>query len=133
VTDAGLAELRPLRRLEALDLSYCPVTDPSPLAALPELRRLNLSATRVTDASLASVARLKALRELDLTHTGVSRLSGLSGAVGLEVLHLPQTHRLSPAALREVERLPRLHRLGVETTHPTADLRRARPALRIGR
>jgi len=50
ITDAQLPAIAKARRLERLDLSATDVTDPTPLAALPNLRELGLSSTKLSTA-----------------------------------------------------------------------------------
>jgi len=56
--DAAIAKLARHRPLRALDLSSTEVTDPSPLAALPDLRVLGLAQTRLSRAGTAAAAAL---------------------------------------------------------------------------
>jgi hypothetical protein len=50
ITDAQLPAIAKARRIERLDLSATDITDPTPLAALPNLTELGLSQTKLTTA-----------------------------------------------------------------------------------
>jgi len=54
------APRRPARRrsLSTLDLSATEISDPTPLAALPDLRALGLARTRLTSSGEATVRAL---------------------------------------------------------------------------
>lgn len=76
VTDETLQRLLGQRRLKTLDLNGTQVTDQglAVLAQLPSLQTLRLRGTRITDAGLQSLlAALPELKQLDLQQTGVSR------------------------------------------------------------
>jgi uncharacterized membrane protein len=74
VTDAGLAALAPMRRLERLHLDLTKVTDGglARLSALKQIEYLNLRGTAVTDGGLASLRALPRLRSLYLWQTAVT-------------------------------------------------------------
>jgi hypothetical protein len=78
LTDKGLKEvagaLAALKDLKWLDLSRTQVTDTGlkEVAGLKGLQKLRLPATEVTDAGLKHLKKLKELRELDLSITKVS-------------------------------------------------------------
>lgn len=76
VTDQGLIHLRQLVQLQQLDLSDTPVSDAGleHLAGLSQLRVLNLARTQVSDAGLTALAELPALKSVDLTKTRVTAL-----------------------------------------------------------
>jgi uncharacterized membrane protein len=74
VTDAGLAALETMRRLERLHLDQLKITDTG-LAALSHLRRLeylNLRGTLVTDKGLPALRTLPRLRSLYVWQTAVT-------------------------------------------------------------
>jgi len=74
VTDAGLAALAPMHRLERLHLDQTRVTD-NGLARLSHLRQieyLNLRGTAVTDKGLAALRALPRLRSLYVWQTAVT-------------------------------------------------------------
>ena len=75
VTASGLGHLAGLPRLEMLSLHECRgVTDDivEPLLALPGLKQVRLSGTRVTDAIYPGLSRLSGLEGIDLNGTAVS-------------------------------------------------------------
>ena len=81
------------------------MADLSPLAALPNLRVLNLDGT---PADLSEVARLAALRTLSLRAAGLDDAGALRGLSELRVLDLGDNRLgdLAPlAALRSLEAL----------------------------
>jgi hypothetical protein len=74
VTNKGLAELKPLKRLQVLLLGATAVSDEglSVLAELPELQELDLDSTDVTDKGIAALAACKRLKKLNISRTVVS-------------------------------------------------------------
>jgi hypothetical protein len=74
VTDADLAHLKSLTKLEALDLSSTAITDAglANLEGLADLDTLYLDGTRVTDAGLAHLRGLSKLQSLRVPRTGVT-------------------------------------------------------------
>ena len=74
ISDAGLAYLQGLSRLQELDLGGTAVSDDGlvRLKALAQLKVLNLAHTDVSDACLTHLKPLTRLQELDLTGTRVS-------------------------------------------------------------
>ncbi|HEY1848349.1 MAG TPA: c-type cytochrome domain-containing protein [Opitutaceae bacterium] len=74
VTDAGLAAVAPMRRLERLHLDGLPITDAglSHLSALRRLEYLNLRGTSVTDKGLPSLDGMPRLRSLYVWQTAVT-------------------------------------------------------------
>lgn len=75
LSDAALAGLKPLARLEALDLSDNPrITDKgmASVQALERLRALYLSTTGITDAGLMELKPLDGLRTLYVSGTKVT-------------------------------------------------------------
>ncbi|MBK7350010.1 MAG: ankyrin repeat domain-containing protein [Gemmatimonadetes bacterium] len=116
LTDALLAELPRVESLQMLDLSGCRgVTDRGlrSLAALPGLRRLNLSGTPITDAGLAVLRELPALQVLELgstrvTDAGMTHLAACDGLVHLDLTGTA-TGDGAIAALAGKSRLRRFH------------------------
>ncbi|MBM3738819.1 MAG: hypothetical protein FJW39_23840 [Acidobacteria bacterium] len=84
ITDAGLARLRPLPRLERLSLEGARVSDSGvgSIAALVNLRALNLKSTLITDSAIEQLEPLTQLEELAI---GANRIAGF-GLVYLQVL-----------------------------------------------
>ena len=74
VTDAGLAALAPMRRLERLHLDQTGVTDGGldRLGSLKHIEYLNLRGTAVTDRGVASLRALPRLRSLYLWQSAAS-------------------------------------------------------------
>ena len=69
VTNEGVARLRALHQLEALNLSSCSITSTglAPLKEIPKLRRLILSyCNKLTDASLKTIESMRSLEFVDL-------------------------------------------------------------------
>jgi internalin A len=142
VTDAGLAELAPLRNLHFLALERTIVTDDA-LRSLRELGllhalyfevrtaekrftrdedvvSLDLSDTNVTEAGLKELAALKALTTLNLSHThvascGLSELAALKGLADLDLSHT----RVTDAGLKQLARLETLTALNLSHTKVT--------------
>ena len=76
VTDQVLEVLRPMRRLQELDLNGTQVTDAGLgiLGDLPALATLRLARTKITDKGFRDALLTKdSLMQLDLRHTQVSR------------------------------------------------------------
>jgi serine/threonine protein kinase len=92
VTDAGLAKLAALARVNYLNLGRTAVTDEG-LARLKELRGLDwlyLNETGVSDAGLARLQDVPALKKLQLndlpiTNAGLARLQGIKSLTYLNV------------------------------------------------
>ncbi len=84
VSDAGLAHLDGLARLEELDLSSSKITDAGlvHLKGMKSLKQLNLARTRITDAGLVHLAHLINLQAMSLRGTDV----GNAGVVHLKEL-----------------------------------------------
>lgn len=92
MTDVGLVHLQDLKALQELDLhksQYFSDKGLEPLKALPHLRTLELSYTRVSDAGIDALLTMKRLKVLHLTGTRVTA-DGLKklkeGLKGCEVI-----------------------------------------------
>jgi hypothetical protein len=74
VTDAGLATLGTMRRLQRLHLDQLPITDDglARLSHLTQLEYLNLRGTRVTDKGMPALRTLPRLRALYVWQTAVT-------------------------------------------------------------
>jgi Leucine-rich repeat (LRR) protein len=111
ITDAGLAHLCEMTKLESLSIAKTLITDAG-LADLPrleELRRLDLSRTAITDASVMQITQLKNLESLSIAFTLITD-DGLRQLSTLENLrHLSVTGTcVTDAGLAHLARLPRL-------------------------
>lgn len=92
ISDAGIANLRDLRRLRWLSLSQCHnVRGPAlaMLAELPQLEQVDLTYTGVDGSGLTQLARSKSLRKLLLSHC-----QNFPGSVLSELAKLPQLEHL---------------------------------------
>jgi len=114
ITDAGVAHLGGMLRLEELSLAGAAVASLRPLAGLTRLRSLDLTATPIDDAGLAPVAGFPDLGRLTLARTrvGDAGLAHLVGLTNLTDLGLSGT-RVTDAGLA---RLPRLSSLDLSST-----------------
>jgi len=131
------------------------------LAALKDVRSINLSETKVTDAALVHIARLSNIRRLFLYGTGVTDkglphlkdlasletlcldetrvsdegLPNLKGLVALEVLHLRSRLPVSDRSIPLIIRFEKLRELKVDGTKITPEglerLKRKLPDCRI--
>jgi serine/threonine protein kinase/Leucine-rich repeat (LRR) protein len=74
LTEAGLANLKLLPKLEHLGLTGCSVGDgvPEAFKDMKQLGSLSLGHTRITDAGLAHLKDLPSLGSLDLSYTRIS-------------------------------------------------------------
>ncbi|MBS0266244.1 MAG: hypothetical protein JSS02_30220 [Planctomycetes bacterium] len=122
VTDAGMADLLDLVRLEWLEIGNTEIGDPglSNLRRMSKLEHLDLHGTRLTDAGLAHLAALTNLRFLNLSRTRVSDagMVRLKALTRLETLRLDGT-QLTDAGLAQLESLATLRDLSVEQTNVT--------------
>ena len=122
VTDAGVAHLRGLARLETLDLWNAKVTDAGVvhLRGLTGLQGLDLSDTGITDAGLVHVGRLTGLRALHLSGTPITDagLVHLRGLKNLRILGLAQTP-ITDAGLVHLDGLADLQDLALNDTEVT--------------
>ncbi len=114
VSDAGLVHLQELANLRTLDLWGTEVTDAGlvHLEGLSGLQTLNLHETQVGDQGLAHLSELTGLRELRLYRTRLTDagLEHLRGLSNLETLHLANT-RVSDTGLEHVKELTKLREL----------------------
>lgn len=111
-------------KINEVDLDGSPLTDADlvHVAALPDLRILNLSNTKITDAGLAHIAKLDRLKFLYLFETPITDagMEHLTGLLRLEVLCLDRT-QITDVGLKSLEDLPRLERLHVHSRAPITD------------
>ena len=145
VDDAGMAYLRGLVNLKAVDLmnstmlaSDSKLTDAGldPLRRLTDLRELNLTGTAIRGPGLAHLAGMTVLARLDLSHTLIedAGLAHLPTFPKLRHLNLSGT-KITDAALPALRRQTGLRYLGLLGTKISAagveELRRGRVGLRI--
>lgn len=140
VSDAGLAELTKLKRLEMLNLSGNAMRDDGlkHLQSLPHLTDLNLSRVWITDAGLSHLAGVRSLRRLVLlfsegfagpivTNSGVKTLTSLEHLTELNLVDA----RVTDAAVDDLVALPNLTQLTITGSRISADgiarLRKAKP------
>ncbi|MFM2093854.1 MAG: hypothetical protein RIS70_978 [Planctomycetota bacterium] len=134
ITDRGLEPLRPLERLEWVDLGFTRITDAG-FAALhnaTKIKQLFLEKTAITDASLQHIGSLRQLEELDLsgcpiTDEGLASLSGLRKLKKLYLSGCP----ITDAGLKHLEGLKHIDSLELSATRVTMEgvkqLRRSLP------
>ena len=124
VTDAGLAQLADLARLQGLHLYATPITGPGLLHLVgrcPAVATSTSAATRLDDAGLEASAGSRSLRVLSLVGTGVTgcRPRPPERPDGLAVLNLQDTP-VTDADLEGLTGLTGLTRLGVSPPGVTA-------------
>jgi internalin A len=112
VTDAGMAHLKGLTRLKGLTLGATEIGDAGlvHLEGLTSLQLLNLNSTRVSDAGLTHLQKLTDLQGLHLHRTAVTDggLTHLVGLKRLQVLQLGGT-QVTDAGVNGLQKaLPRL-------------------------
>jgi len=139
--------LGPFHKLEALDVTLCPLGDEglSSVKGMPGLRRLWAGDTLITDAGLPHLSALRDLEDLDLHGTQISDrglvhlnalmrlrklnlmgtgvtdagLEQLGSLVNLEELNLYRT-RITNAGLDRLKRLKALRQVDLRYTRTTA-------------
>jgi len=111
ITDAGIAQLKGLTKLEDLDLYGTGISDgcAATLSELKQLRSLRLSKTKIGDIALKEIGKLNNLEKLWLHQTQVtdSGLKHLTGLRRLKVLWLPRS--ITNAGLKDVGLLTSLN------------------------
>jgi hypothetical protein len=133
ITDAGLAHLKGLERLEGLsvgqkfgDTESFLITDAgfANLAGLKSLKGLYFSsASQITDAGLTYLGGLKQLTDLELPQITKMTDAGLTHLVGLENLkrlNLKSASKVTEAGVSQLAKLPQLSRL-VFNPHSLSD------------
>jgi len=123
ITGKGLAALSKLRQLEDLDISECSQlfdSDLAPLAAMTQLKRLNLWRDAITDVGVAHLAPLSKLEWLNLDNTQLTNagLAHLAGMRKLTFLHLGSTS-VSDTGLTYLQGLTSLNDLKLTRTAVT--------------
>ena len=127
ITDAGLSHLRSLKKLQALYLHDCHVTGTgcAQLAALPNLKVLDLSRNPLTPAGLKELRGMTQVVHLTLEDTPVADddLAALQQLANLSQLDLAGT-RVTDAGLVHLEKLTGLRHLSLpDSVTPRAGLR----------
>ena len=138
VTDAGIAELLPLRQLTCLNLRDTVLTDRSIaiIAEFPNLEYLWLNSTQVAGTSLMELKRLQDLTNLFLGENAIKDdfIRKLSLVNSLEYLSISNTET-SDDTLAVLCKMPNLRFIdvaGTQVTESSADeLRRLHPHLHI--
>jgi Leucine-rich repeat (LRR) protein len=131
VTSACLSEIAKLSSLRSLTLSETQVTDISPLAALPNLIRLDLSFSKTRDADLSSLSQFPSLRAINargllITDKGVEEIAKCSQ---LEEVGLTGA-KLSATGLRPLQGLKNLKKVMLLlAVYDSADLGALKAAL----
>jgi hypothetical protein len=117
ITDAGVAHLAPLVKLEQLNLSGSQLTDAGMvhLSGMTKMRMLNIEKAQVTDQGLKHLANMKEMYWLDLRGTGVTDegLRHLEGMTKLWQLVLWDTKVTQAGAARIKAALPGLKLLPI--------------------
>lgn len=121
ITDVGLTDLQPLKRLQELSACDSLVTDAglSTIADFSAMKVLDLSGTSVSDAGLAKLKNLRNLERLKLKDTQVtgSSFKDLAALTSLKDLDLSET-KVQDRYLADLK-LPKLERLDLTRTQVT--------------
>lgn len=119
-TDAALKHLLPLKHVREIRLSNCPITNEAlqTLAELPSLEELDLSGTSITD--LTPLAKCPKLKKLDLQHCFITdeTLVALSEIKSLEKLSLGSTE-VTDQGVSWLLKLPKLKSLSLPNARIT--------------
>jgi hypothetical protein len=113
VTTDGLAPLRKLHNLKALEIYECPAIDDQLFTHLEphkqQLEMLGLYQSSLTDAGMVHIGEMRQLRWLALYDAQISDagLAQLSELKELEELSLPRS-KITDAGLHHIARLPKL-------------------------
>ena len=102
----NLEDLKEMKNLTTLDLSYNEITDIQPLSGLKKLKTLNLFSNKV--ASVDALAELKNLQDLNLGENLFSDTSALKGLRELKKLNLAGKNVEDIKALRYTDKLTEL-------------------------
>lgn len=115
ITNTGIKNLGPLRKLRTLGLTFLPISDEAMdvIAGMTELRTLHLGETQVTDVGFKKLATFVRLEELavppGVTDQGLSILGNFPQ---LELLGLKQQH-VTDISVAQLQKLPKLTTLAV--------------------
>ena len=112
-SDASLALVGQLGRLQSLWLNSAPITDAglAHLGGLTQLRDLQIGYTKIGDAGLANIKGLTGLTELNIANTQVTDtgLAHLRGMTNLRLLFLSGSRVTDEGVLALESALPALH------------------------
>jgi hypothetical protein len=116
LTDDSVKQLARFKNLRRLDLTATRVSDVGvqALPGLPDLRALHLGTTKISNAGLKDVTRIASLRELSISTPGVTEagLKELSNLKRLQTLDISSVN-LSSAGLKHLARCRNLRDLDV--------------------
>jgi Leucine-rich repeat (LRR) protein len=102
ITDAGLAQLKPLHRLQELDVGYTSITGEGlgHLDRLTSLRNLRLDGCQITESGFANLAKLVMLETLSLQNCNVSNygFARIAELVNLKELRFADSRFSDPAS-----------------------------------
>jgi hypothetical protein len=119
LTDSGLAHLAAMGQMKLLNLNHTRVTDAglAHLVGMGQMRYLHLSGTRVTNAGLAHLARMGQLQTLDLscTQAADAGLAHLAGMRQMRVIFLDGTP-ITDAGLTHLAGMSQMKRLYLDGT-----------------
>ena len=139
ITDAGLAQLEKLTKLQSLHLRGLPITDAGMqyLVGMSGLHVLYLDRTKVRGPGLAHLSSLRQLRTLNLSGSAVTD-QGLSYLSGSRVLRLSLDGvPLSEEGLKALTAMPSLWSLEIRgcglSDKAVNDLKQSKPTLQIVR
>jgi hypothetical protein len=110
ITNAGIKNLAPLRKLRELDLNFIPISDEAMdvIAGMTELRLLLLGETQVTNVGFKKLATLIRLEGLGVppgvTDQGLSILGNFPQLNGLSL----KGHQITTLSVAGLQKLPKL-------------------------
>lgn len=116
ITDADMAPIGELRRVEELLLGRTRVTDVRPLAAIEDLKFLLLANTLVDSKGIDGLQSLPNLTRLDLSSTPVDDVNCLGKSRSLMYLNLSKT-AVSSEGIQELQHLVTLEHLVLNETN----------------
>ena len=120
ISDVGIEQLKPLKRLERLTLYQTRITDEGliHLADFKSLRQLNLTNNEITDTGLKTLAGLSQLEDLNfegcrnVTDAGLAHLAALKQLKEIDL----QDTRVTDEGMKSLSSLPRLTEVQVLST-----------------
>lgn len=105
-SEINLADIKEMKNLVTLDLSYNQISDITPLSGLKKLKTLNLFSNKIS--SIDALAGLTDLEEVNLGENLFSDISPLKGLTGLKKLNLVCKNVEDIRALRYTDGLKEL-------------------------